>query len=138
MQAAKKRVIKRLMRPTLYDHIVAAFAAAAAWWAARKNPKHRGTPGIKEKGDIEKGVRGKGGGSHGGDEDEDEAGLAGAAGPDAEDDSDEDAAQRKTANGKAEMGRLRASSSRGSRGEKGLSEAETEADRREPPDSDDD
>jgi hypothetical protein len=62
---AKKRVIKRLMRPTLLDAVL---AAVASFFAARKSTKARGKGASGSQGvdddDLEKGVQ------QGGDDDE--------------------------------------------------------------------
>ena len=128
---AKKRVINRLMRPTLLENIV---AAVKAFFEERRASQNKGRSKVQssaDDADIEKGVPG-------GEEDEEEeedGPRKGGGGADS--DSDEDDAGGGAGKSKGK-GAARASSSRGSKGERGLSEAETEADRPEPPDSDDD
>ena len=124
-KAAKKRVIRKLMRPTLWDSIVVALAGTVAALAGKraKDGKSKGK-GADEGTDLEAGV---------GEEDneqEDTRSRAEAGGGDSGDEGEKEVSKG---------GSKRASSSRGSRADKGLSEAETEAEREVPPsDSDND
>ena len=143
--AAKKRVIERLMRPTLWQIFCGAVMSFVATLKSTKDDK---------KG-LGSGRRGKG---HGKVADDAEADLEAGEVEDGEEGKVGSAKLRKAATGAAEVGDsesetekgsedsgkgkrsggARGSSSRGSRGEKGLSEAETEADRVEPLDDSDD
>ena len=124
---AKKRVIKRLMRPTPLDGILAAVSSFFASKSRKARGKGASGPQGVDDADIEKGV-------HSGEDDaEEESGMGDDS--DAEDEGGGGGGGKSKGKGAA-SGRV--TSSRGSKGERGLSEAETEADRPEPPDSDDD
>jgi hypothetical protein len=142
-KAAKKRVIKRLMRPTFVDAVLAALAGFAAYFASKKAQDNGSGSGRRPVGgkvvdgaedtDLEAG--------EGGDDDTDEqegGKRTKAPGASADSDSEDGGGSEARGGGGGGKGGARASSSRGSRGEKGLSEAETEADRVEPPDADSD
>jgi len=124
-KAAKKRVIQKLMRPTLWDAIGATFAGLVAGSKAKKSEGVKGDKGKEDDGDLE-----AGGG--GGEEDEEDGKASHPSS--GEEDSDSEGGGEEGSKGRAK----RATSSRGSRADKGLSEAETEAERTEPQDSDDD
>ena len=130
-KAAKRRVVQRLMRPTLLDQVKDAIMGAIAYFGNTKNDgeevkKRRGKKGVNDQGatDLEAGEAATV------DEEENEGGGGERAvgGGDSDDEEDE------SRTGKAPN---RASSSRKATA---LSEAETEADRVGPPpdpDSDD-
>ena len=125
------------MRPTLLENIVAAIKAFFEERRASQNKGRSKVQSSADDADIEKGV--PGGEEDEQDEqdeqDEEDGPRKGGAGADS--DSDEDDAGGGAGKSKGK-GAARASSSRGSKGDRGLSEAGTEAHRPEPPDSDDD
>lgn len=120
-KAAKKRVIQKLMRPTLWETIAVALGGLAAAISGQKSKDLNGMS-AKNDTDLEAGV---------GEKDDDEQRETGS-GAGADGDSASEGEEEKL------KGSKRVSTSRGSRVDKGLSEAETEAEREVPSDSDND
>ena len=132
-KAAKRRVVERLMRPSLLDQVKDAIMSAIAYLGNTKNDgeevkKRRGKKGVNDQGatDLEAGEAATV------DEEETEGGGGERAGGGGDSDDEED---------ESKTGKALANRATSSRKATALSEAETEADRIGPPpdpDSDDD